>query len=271
MIDVVDVLTSCSNTGDTSSFEYSSFSDFSSLDDVDLSQSQREEGIGKYAEVATSERVIVEVSCSDNVDPFPHKKCRLWVQKEKLPPIMLSEYTWVDGEMGSYYSCYSDKLSVLHFINCVIVCSFANEDFSPFHLYYCRNNACAKSDWVFLRKDMLSTDNPFKTPPMRDFFYVYDCIFFYLHVEMLFDNFTMNVLRVLNVSPSQLHYNGWATIQAFRSLCRFFRFEPTSDLFLHYFRTPPTDKALWLSLIRHQDRPFFRPFTSYKNFNVGFS
>lgn len=42
-------------------------------------------------------------------------------------------------------------------------------------------------------------------------------------------------------------------------------------LFLHHFQTRPTDKARWLSLIRHQERPLLRLFsTSYKNFKVGF-
>lgn len=47
--------------------------------------------------------------------------------------------------------------------------------------------------------------------------------------------------------------------------------EPTIGLFSHYFHTWPTDKSRWLSLIRHQGRPLFRPFTtSYKKFKVGF-
>lgn len=89
---------------------------------------------------------------------------------------------------------------------------------------------------------------------------------------MPIDNFTMVVLRILNVAPSQLHPNIWVAIQAFRALCSFFRFESTVRLFLYYFRTWPTDKAQWLSLIHHQDRPLFRPFmSSYKNFKMGFS
>jgi len=39
------------------------------------------------------------------------------------------------------------------------------------------------------------------------FFYMYMCHFSQLHVRLPFDDFTMGVLRLLNVAPTQLHLN----------------------------------------------------------------
>jgi len=40
-----------------------------------------------------------------------------------------------------------------------------------------------------------------------DFFYMYGCFFTDAHVGLSFDEFTMDVLRILNVAPTQLHPN----------------------------------------------------------------
>ncbi|QCD79167.1 hypothetical protein DEO72_LG1g2806 [Vigna unguiculata] len=52
------------------------------------------------------------------------------------------------------------------------------------------------------------------------FFYMYMCHFLQLYVKLPFDDFTMGVLGLLNVAPTQLHPNSWAYLQAFRVLCR---------------------------------------------------
>ena len=41
------------------------------------------------------------------------------------------------------------------------------------------------------------------------FFFVYSCLFYDLHVALHFNDFTMGVLRALNVVPSQFHPNTW--------------------------------------------------------------
>jgi len=48
---------------------------------------------------------------------------------------------------------------------------------------------------------------------------MYKCLFGYLHVRVPFDDFTMGVLLILNVAPSQLHPNGWTAFQALQALC----------------------------------------------------
>jgi len=41
----------------------------------------------------------------------------------------------------------------------------------------------------------------------HDFFYIYPCLFTDSHICLPFDEFTMGVLRTLNVAPTQLHPN----------------------------------------------------------------
>jgi len=61
----------------------------------------------------------------------------------------------------------------------------------------------------------------------EEFFYKYMCHFSQLYVRLLFDDFTMGVLRLLNIAPTQLHLKSWAYLQAFRVLCRSFYFQPS--------------------------------------------
>ncbi|QCD86570.1 hypothetical protein DEO72_LG3g1094 [Vigna unguiculata] len=50
----------------------------------------------------------------------------------------------------------------------------------------------------------------------EEFFYMYMCDFSQLYVRLPFNDFTMGVLRLLNVAPTQLHPNSWAYLQDFR-------------------------------------------------------
>jgi len=45
-----------------------------------------------------------------------------------------------------------------------------------------------------------------------DIFYMYACMFTELHVRLPLDEFTMGVLRLLNVAPTQLHPNSWGSL-----------------------------------------------------------
>jgi len=44
----------------------------------------------------------------------------------------------------------------------------------------------------------------------EEFLYMYMCHFLQLHIRLPFDEFTMGVLRLLNVAPPQPHPNSWA-------------------------------------------------------------
>ena len=81
------------------------------------------------------------------------------------------------------------------------------------------------------------------------FFYMYMCHFSQLHVQLPLDGFTMDVLRALNVAPTQLHPNSWAYLQAFRILCQSLYLEPSPYAFLYIYDTRPRRPTTWLSLI----------------------
>ena len=100
-----------------------------------------------------------------------------------------------------------------------------------------------------------------------DFFFVYNTFFSDLHVIIPFDDFTMGVLRILNVAPTQLHPNSWAALQAFRVLCDIFKLIPTPQSFLFYYNFHLSTLVSWLSLSSRPGSICFVPFTtSYKNF-----
>jgi len=104
-----------------------------------------------------------------------------------------------------------------------------------------------------------------------DFFYVYSCMFVKLHVRLPFDNFTMGVLRLLNVAPTQLHPNSWGSLQAFRLLCRTLLLEPTAERFLYFYVTRPRDPCSWVSVVGRPRSCVLDGFEqSFKNFKDGF-
>lgn len=51
-----------------------------------------------------------------------------------------------------------------------------------------------------------------------DFFFMCAYLFTNSHVRVPFDEFTMGVLQTLNVAPTQLQPNSWASLRAFRVL-----------------------------------------------------
>ncbi|KOM56871.1 hypothetical protein LR48_Vigan10g276300 [Vigna angularis] len=59
----------------------------------------------------------------------------------------------------------------------------------------------------------------------------------------------MDVLKTLNVSPTQLHPNSWGYIQAFAAMCQALAIKLTPSLFLYFFRARPVAKRGWVSLI----------------------
>lgn len=49
----------------------------------------------------------------------------------------------------------------------------------------------------------------------NDFFYAYCCFFYDMYVRLPLTTFEIDVLKTLNVAPTQLHPNTWRYIQAF--------------------------------------------------------
>jgi len=105
----------------------------------------------------------------------------------------------------------------------------------------------------------------------KKFFYMYTCHFSQLHVRLPFDDFTMGVLRALNVAPTQLHPNSWAYLQAFYVLCQSLYLEPSPYAFLYFYDTRPRQPTTWLSLISRPSINRLDSFSqSFKHFKDGY-
>jgi len=97
---------------------------------------------------------------------------------------------------------------------------------------------CSLEDRVY--RERSSTEPPF--------FFMYSCLFADLHVSLPFDAFTAGVLRELNVAPTQLHPNSWASIHAFRICVRrsgCVLFPPASFIFTRLIRPSLLVGSLW--------------------------
>jgi len=106
---------------------------------------------------------------------------------------------------------------------------------------------------------------------VEKFFYMYMCHFSQLHVRLPFDDFTMGVLRALNVAPTQLHPNNWAYLQAFHVLCQSLYLEPSPYAFLYFYDTKPRQPTTCLSLISRPSISRLDAFSqSFKHFKDGY-
>ncbi|KOM43300.1 hypothetical protein LR48_Vigan05g090400 [Vigna angularis] len=104
-----------------------------------------------------------------------------------------------------------------------------------------------------------------------DFFYCYAALFYDLYVRLPFTTFQMDVLRTLNVAPSQLHPNSWGYVQAFAVVCRALDIRPTVGLFLYFFRCRPVATKGWVSLISEPGNTLLELYLqSYRGFKEKF-
>lgn len=81
------------------------------------------------------------------------------------------------------------------------------------------------------------------------FMHMYSSFFFsLLHLIVPFDKFEVDVLRELNVAPTQLHPNGWAATCAFRVLCDVFVIISIAPKFLHHYTIKENKKVVGFPL-----------------------
>jgi len=81
----------------------------------------------------------------------------------------------------------------------------------------------------------------------------------------------MGVLCTLNVTPTQLHTNSWASLRAFRVLAEIFGLRPFPHVFLHFYRARTSHLTKWTSLVSQSGAALFTPFcSSYKYFKNAF-
>jgi len=115
------------------------------------------------------------------------------------------EIDWVDPKVTRITFAFTTETSVANFLERVpILKADASLDFF-------RVEPCLSTETICLGRS--SSESPF--------FYMYSCLFSDLHVYLPFDNFTMGVLKALNVAPTQLHPNTWAVTYNPRLLLKY--------------------------------------------------
>lgn len=62
---------------------------------------------------------------------------------------------------------------------------------------------------------------------------------FSMCTRLPFSDFQIDVLRALDVAPTQLHPNGWTFMQAFSVVCTALALTPTHASFLYFFQALP--------------------------------
>ena len=164
-------------------------------------------------------------------------------------------YDWVSPEVTRYFSRYRWSSSVETFVTATPVLSASVKE----------------GDIRAVRASAIDNVCHGREAQDGDFFFVYCCMFNDSFVPMPFDEFTMGVLRLLNVAPTQLHPNAWASLQAFRALTEVFRLNPSPKVFLSYYTTHPASPCKWVSLVSKPGEVLFTPFnSSYKYFKDAF-
>ncbi|XP_057431461.1 uncharacterized protein LOC130724272 isoform X2 [Lotus japonicus] len=112
----------------------------------------------------------------------------------------------------------------------------------------------------------------FNQPPgaLTEYFYMYETLFSRLNIKLPFSDFECDVLRTLNVAPTQLHPNSWAYIRAFNLLCGNYDINPSARLFFCFFKSKLGRKG-WISLNGIPGKCLFSLFASnYKYFKTKF-
>jgi len=163
-------------------------------------------------------------------------------------------YEWVVAKVHNQYSLFRWSRLLKSWLNCTIVGRDVSRDIVSLERVSVVECVCHDQEGA-----------------AEKFFYMYMCHFSQLHVRLPFDDFTMGVLCLLNVAPTQLHPNSWAYLQAFRVLYRSLYMQPSPQTFLYFYYTRPRHLTMWLSLVSRLSISRLDAFTqSFKHFKDGF-
>jgi len=173
----------------------------------DRSKDRQLGGEGTSSRVVTS-GMPMEIVREDREDPLEELEESNWPAK--------GGYGWVAADVRDQSSLFRWSRLLNSWLNCTLVISKG-----------------VSGDIVSLKRvNAIDRVCHGQEGATEKFFYMYMCHFSQLHVRLPLDDFTMGVLRALNVAPTQLHPNSWAYLQAFRILCQSLYLEPAPYAFL---------------------------------------
>jgi len=107
---------------------------------------------------------------------------------------------------------------------------------------------------------------------VREIFHMYRAVLEEFGVCIPFTVFQMDVLRFLNIAPTQIRPNSWAFIRGFEILCEALDMVPSAGAFFHFYSTKGVDKGSWVSISAHAGKSLFPSYASNfkKNWRVSF-
>jgi hypothetical protein len=88
-------------------------------------------------------------------------------------------------------------------------------------------------------------------------YFVYTTFLEEFGVKIPFTPFEMDVLKFLNVAPTQIRPNSWAFIRAFEILCKALGLEPSVGAFLCFYGTKDVNKGTWIAICAHPGKRLF--------------
>ncbi|KEH16385.1 hypothetical protein MTR_0202s0040 [Medicago truncatula] len=97
---------------------------------------------------------------------------------------------------------------------------------------------------------------------VKEIFHMYGAVLEEFGVKIPFTLFEMDVLRLLNVAPTQIHPNSWAFIRGFEILCEALDMIPSAGVFFHFYGTKGVDKGSWVPISAHPGKQLFPAFAS---------
>jgi hypothetical protein len=172
------------------------------------------------------------------------------VEEDDIP--QKANVSWVNEDVRSSFSTYSEFSSALECYK------------SLSHPYY-----RTSFDIQPCNEDDVVCDAPLDES--KCYTYVYYCTFSKLGVRLPFTDFQCEILRTLNVAPSQLHPNCWAFLRSFEILSRGLNIPASAYSFFSFFNAKKSKPNSWLYMSNHLHHTLIRSYTSsWRNYKSDF-
>jgi hypothetical protein len=88
-------------------------------------------------------------------------------------------------------------------------------------------------------------------------YFLYTAVLEEFGVKIPFTPFEMDVLKYLNVAPTQIRPNSWAFICGFEILCKSLDLEPSVGVFFCFYGTKDVNKGTWITISAHLGKRLF--------------
>ncbi|QCE14461.1 hypothetical protein DEO72_LG11g1461 [Vigna unguiculata] len=149
-------------------------------------------GSGSSGQLIGEGRILMETTTETREDPPEELAESSWTAK--------AGYRWVAKDVRTQHSLFRWSRVLKSWLNCIPIFERGVwKDIVALERVRAIDCVCHGQEEAF-----------------EKFFYMNMCHFLHLYARLSFNDFTIGVLRLLNVGPTQLHLNSWAYLQAFK-------------------------------------------------------